>query len=90
MKKNTRQVGRFPIGLHVTILKRFMSEKDLETLYESYKNACLKRHRMREISPLDRKIFKDYKAGATFSELQDSYQKSRNFILYSVALAARQ
>lgn len=85
------QKNKLPIGFHTKILSRFMSEKDLETLLEDYKSNCYKRIRTRDITPLDRKIFKDYRENKLiFSELSEKYGKSRNFVMYAIALVAKE
>ncbi len=77
-------------AMQTKILRRFLSDKEYDSLYDSYKEACYKRRGARDINMLDHKIFKDYRAGMIISEIQEKYKKSRNYVLYSIALSVRE
>jgi hypothetical protein len=86
----SRQKNKIPGSFSTKILKRFMDEKELTSLYHRYKEACYRVHRMREVTALDRKIAADNKAGLMLGELCEKYRKSRSFVLYSIAIVARE
>ena len=87
---SNRQYGKFPGSFDVKIIRRFMDEKAMESLLEDYKNACYRRARTRDVTPEDRKILKDYRAGMMLGELMEKYKKSRPTLLFAIALAARE
>ncbi len=74
------------------IVRRFLSDKNYETFVEDYMASRKHGRRSgRDITPFDRKVFKDYKdGGLMFGELMRKYKKSRNVIMYSVAIAAKE
>ena len=86
----SRQKNKIPGAFATKIMKRYMSDKEISDFYHNYKEACYRLHRMRDITPLDRKIASDNKAGLMLSELGQKYRKSRSFILYSIAIVARE
>ena len=76
--------------LQTRILERFLSEREMKIMYESYCNNRQKFYRTRDITPQDRLMLKDWKAGVSGSDMVRKYKRSRVYILTSIALATRE
>lgn len=69
------------IAFQAEIIKRFMGEQAFAEFIEEYKSARKQFRRDRSISPLDRKIYEDYrKNGMPISEIVLKYGTSRRAI----------
>lgn len=90
MSKKTRQPNwTNPATLQTDIIKRFLKEDTYEKFIEDYRNNRMKAHRARTITPVDRKMYKEWRNGATLSELEEIFGRSRSFVLNAIALVAR-
>lgn len=77
-------------ALQSEIIKRFMSDKNFEMFLQQYKDARKHGYRSRAVTPEDRKILKDWKAGMTYTELKEKYHLTHARIQTSIVLATRE
>lgn len=59
-----------PTTLQATIIKRALGEDSYKSFLQEYKNARNRSSRSRSVTPVDRKILKDWKNGIAISELR--------------------
>lgn len=79
---------KLPRTFQTSILERFMSDKELQSLYEDYKDNRKRWTRNREVTDKDLLILADYKKGMLNSELEKKYKINRGGLNTSLRIAA--
>ena len=79
---------KLPNTFQTQILQRFMSDKELQSLYSEYKDNRKRYYRTREVTDKDLSILIDYKKGMLVNEIEKKYRLSRGGVNTALRVAA--
>lgn len=85
-----RQRHAVPETLQTNIIQRFLREDNFKGFLEDYKSNSYRRSMIRDATPTDRKILKDFREnGLMLGELAEKYNTSTQRVRTSIVIAAR-